>query len=97
MGIVIDPLRFLWCQLLVPIYKLRGQVKIICGDFFSQSIAETTVVTCYLLRDTNQRLEVKLRQELRRGTRIVSHTFTFPRLHKIRHNGEATLYLLSPE
>lgn len=96
-GIEIDPLRFLWCQLLVTIYKLRGQVKIIYGDFFSQNITEATVVTCYLLQDTNQRLETKLKRELRPGTRIVSHTFTFPGLHKVRHNGEARLYLLSPE
>ena len=43
-------------------------------DLFEANIAESTVVTLYLLESLNQKLRPKLLRELRR-TRIVSHTF----------------------
>jgi SAM-dependent methyltransferase len=92
-GIEIDPLRYLWCQFLVSILGLRDRVKIIFGNLFSQDLSEADVVTCYLLQNTNEKLEGKLLQELRPGTRVVSHDFTFPHLSKVRQDGEARLYL----
>jgi predicted RNA methylase len=92
-GIEIDPLRYLWCQVLITILGLRNRVKIIFGNFFKQDLSDADVVTCYLLQDTNEKLEVKLKQELRSGTRVVSNDFTFPGLSKVRQQGEARLYL----
>ena len=34
-GIEIDPLRYLWCQMLITILGLRRRVKIVFGDFFN--------------------------------------------------------------
>ncbi|MEM7115062.1 MAG: class I SAM-dependent methyltransferase [Chloroflexota bacterium] len=79
-GIEIDPLRYLWCQLLITVLGLRGRVKIVFGDFFNQDLSNATVVTCYLLQSTNEKLEAKFKQELSPSTRIVSHDFTFPNL-----------------
>lgn len=95
-GIEIDPLRYLWCQLLVTILGLRNRVRIVHGNLFAQDLSEATIVTCYLLQDTNNRLEEKLIKELRPGTRVVSNTFLFTRLHWVRQDGDATLYALSP-
>lgn len=96
-GIEVDPLRYLWCQMLITIMGLRERVKIVFGDFFNQDLSAADVVTCYLLQDTNDRLEDKFRQELRPGTRVVSNQFTFAGLHKVRQDGEAKLYLCAPE
>ena len=85
-GIEIDPLRYLWCQFLVSVLGLRDRVKIIFGNFFSQDLSDADVITCYLLQDTNEKLEGKLKQELRPGTRVVSHDFTFPGLSKVRRS-----------
>jgi SAM-dependent methyltransferase len=49
------------------------------GDLFTADISRATVVTLYLSAFINQRLEPKLRQELRPGTRIVSHQFPIGR------------------
>jgi SAM-dependent methyltransferase len=92
-GIEIDPLRYLWCQFLVSILGLRGRVKIIFGNFFSQDLSNANVVTCYLLQATNEKLEGKLKQELRPGRRVVSHDYTFPGLSKVRQDGDVRLYL----
>jgi cyclopropane fatty-acyl-phospholipid synthase-like methyltransferase len=45
------------------------------GDLFTADISEATVVTLYLSKTVNMRLESKLRRELRTGARIVSHQF----------------------
>ena len=96
-GVEIDPLRYIWCQALITFLGLRDRVKIIYGDFFSQDLSAADVVTCYLLQSTNKKLEEKLKRELGSGTRVVSNTFTFPGLHRVREDGDARLYLFYPE
>ena len=97
-GIEIDPFRYLWCQLLITVLGLRDQVRVIYGSFYRQDLSEASVVTCYLLQSTNEKLQGKLMRELRPDTRIVSNSFTFPRLHLLRQDGADELYLynLSP-
>jgi SAM-dependent methyltransferase len=95
-GIEIDPLRYAWCQAVITVLGLRSRVRIIYGDFFNQDLSDADVVTCYLLQDTNNKLAGKLRQELRPGTRVVSNAFTFPRLRKVRQDGDAKLYMTAP-
>lgn len=92
-GIEIDPLRYLWCQLLITVLGLRDQVQVVFGDFFGKDLSEADVVTCYLLQVTNEKLEAKLLEDLRPGTRVVSNYFTFPGLIKVRESGDARLYL----
>jgi SAM-dependent methyltransferase len=92
-GIEIDPLRYAWCQALITVLGLRGRVRVIYGDLFSKDLGEADVVTCYLLQETNRKLQEKFVRELRPGTRIVSNAFTFPQLHLLRHDEQAHLYL----
>jgi SAM-dependent methyltransferase len=94
-GIEIDPLRYLWCQLLITVLRLRGQVRIIYGDFFTQDLSEADVVTCYLLSNTNKRIQGKLKEELHPGARVVSHYFTFSDLQLLEKDDDK-LYLYSP-
>lgn len=92
-GIEIDPLRYLWCQLLITVLGLRDRVRVVYGSFFRQDLRDASVVTCYLLQSTNEKLEGKLMRELDLGTRIVSNNFTFPGLHLLREDRKAELYL----
>ncbi len=92
-GIEIDPLRYVWCQMLVIILGLQGRVKIIYGDLFSQDLSKANVVTCYLLQGTNKKLEEKLKLELNPGARVISNTFTFPGLHLVRQDERGELFL----
>jgi hypothetical protein len=94
-GFEIDPLRYLWCQLLIRILGLRDRVRVIYGDFFNRNLSDADVVTCYLLQSTNNKLQKKLKQELRPGARVVSNTFTFPGLHRVRQDGEARVSAIS--
>lgn len=51
------------------------RVTFIEGDLFSTDISAASVVMLYLSTSVNNRLEPKLKNELRPGTRIVSHQF----------------------
>lgn len=96
-GIEIDPLRFIWCKLLVTGLGLQDRIRIVYGNFFTQNLSEADVVTCYLLQSTNNKLEGKLKNELRPGTRVVSNTFTFYGLKMVGQDGESRLYIYNPE
>jgi 16S rRNA A1518/A1519 N6-dimethyltransferase RsmA/KsgA/DIM1 with predicted DNA glycosylase/AP lyase activity len=96
-GIELDPLRWLWCQILITLLGLRGQVEILYGDLFKQDLSEADIVFCYLLPETNKKLEGKLLGELQAGTRVVSNSFFFPGIKEMSTKGNAKLYIFSPE
>ncbi len=54
---------------------VADKVKFLSVDLFKADISEATVVTLYLLRSINLRLQPKLMRELKPGTRVVSHRF----------------------
>jgi protein-L-isoaspartate O-methyltransferase len=54
---------------------VAAQVKFVQQDLFQTDLSQATVVTLYLLPSVNRRLRPKLLQELKPGTRIVSHNF----------------------
>ena len=95
-GIEIDPLRYLWCQLLITILFQRRRIRIIFGNLFTKDLSEADVVLCYLMPDALRKLENKLKTELRPGTRVVSNRFTFPTLDKLQEDGDAILYRVNP-
>lgn len=57
---------------------VESRVKFIEKNLFDADIQEATVVTLYLLPSVNAKLKPRLLQELKPGTRVVSHNFTMP-------------------
>ncbi len=55
---------------------VADRVRFVNGDMFEADLSEATVVTLFLLPQVNARLMPKLKRELRRGARIVSHLYT---------------------
>jgi ribosomal protein L11 methylase PrmA len=76
-GVEADPFRVLFSRLAVSILHLRGQVKIVWGNFFHINLSEATIVTLFLSQGTNKKLAPKLLAELKPGTRVVSYVWTF--------------------
>ncbi len=54
---------------------VSDRVNFLQQDLFKTDLSDATVVTLYLLPDVNLKLRPKLLQELKPGTRIVSHAF----------------------
>ncbi len=55
---------------------VEDRVKFVEGDLFKAEIAPATVVTLYLLSTVNNKLKPRLLNELKPGTRVVSHRFS---------------------
>lgn len=55
--------------------RIGDSVKLIRRDFFDINLAGADVITLYLLTSVNSQIKPKLEQELRAGTRVVSHDF----------------------
>ena len=52
-----------------------GRIRFVERDLFKVPLGEATVVTLYLLPEVNIRLRPRLRAQLRKGVRVVSHDF----------------------
>jgi SAM-dependent methyltransferase len=92
-GIEIDPFRYAWTKLLIRFKGLQGQVEIVRADFFAVDLSAASVVTAYLLRDTNRKLMSKLERELPPGARVVSRKYIFPDWDLLREDPVEELYL----
>jgi SAM-dependent methyltransferase len=54
---------------------VAGRVRFVARDLFEADLREATVLTLYLLPETNRRLLPKILAEMRPGTRVVAHRF----------------------
>jgi precorrin-6B methylase 2 len=77
-GIEIDPIRCLIANALIWLLRLRTQAQVRHGNVFRSDLSGADVVTLYLLQGTNERIQPYLSEQLRPGTRVVTHAFPFP-------------------
>jgi SAM-dependent methyltransferase len=54
---------------------VTDRVRFVQGDLFAADLREASVVTLYLLPEVNRKLRPKLLEELKPGTRVVSHNY----------------------
>jgi len=100
-GIEFD--KDLWKQSTEGIKSLHLQktARIIHGDIMKQDVSSAGLVTVYLLPSSNDKIRPMLEKQLKKGTRIVSHDFSFSdwtpeKVENIDDDGEGrshTLYL----
>lgn len=77
-GVDIDPERIKEANTLAAKAGVTDKVQFIVGDVFDPNlkISDATVVALYLLQSMNEKLRPRLQTELRKGSRIVSNSFT---------------------
>lgn len=74
-GIDINPERIKEAQANLKAAGVGDRVRFLNEDLFQANISDATVVTLYLLPSLNLKLLPKLLDEVKPGTRIVSHAF----------------------
>jgi cyclopropane fatty-acyl-phospholipid synthase-like methyltransferase len=76
-GIDIDPKRIEESNANAKKAGVADRVQFILGDIFDTNvkISDATVVTLYLLPSLNDKLQPRLKSELKPGARVVSHSF----------------------
>jgi len=75
-GVDLDPQRIKESKENAIKESVENKVRFIQQDLFEADISEATVMTLYLLSSVNLKLRPRLLQELKPGTRIVSHDFS---------------------
>ncbi len=75
-GIDIDPKRIQEAKLNAAKANVLDKVEFEVGDLFEADVSEASVVTLYLLSTLNLKLRPILLEQLKPGTRIVSHSFS---------------------
>lgn len=75
-GIDIDPKRIEEANANATAANVHDKVEFVLGDLFQADFSEASVVTLYLLSSLNLRLRPMLLEQLKPGTRIVSHAFS---------------------
>jgi len=76
-GVEIDLLRCLYSRLWIKIFGLSKNAEIIKKSFYDVDLSKADVVFMFLLPETMEKLEEKLKRELKKGTKIVSYAFAF--------------------
>ena len=74
-GIDIDPERIKEANQNAKLMRVSDKVKFVEADLFKTNFSEATVVMLYLLPSINLKLRPILLEQLKPGTRIVSHAF----------------------
>lgn len=94
-GIDIDPDRIREANAKARAAGVAKLVRFVNQDLFQVAYGDATVVTLYLLPRINLQLKPKLLEELRPGTRIVSHGFDMGdwKPDRVVEIGSSTLYL----
>lgn len=77
-GFEIAPLVYVLAKLRAFLSPKKIQVKF--QNFFSANLHKANVIFCYLIPNVMPRLASKIKRECRRGTRIISNTFSIPGL-----------------
>jgi SAM-dependent methyltransferase len=92
-GVEVNPFLVFWTRLKIAASGLGSRARVVWGDLFRVDLSNADVVMVYLLQDTNNKLESKLKKELKPGSRIVSHVFTFNDWTPVDSDEKLKLYL----
>lgn len=74
-GIDIDPKRISDAKANAKKAGVTSRTTFTVGDLFQTDLSDATVVTLYLLNSINRKLRPQLWEQLKVGTRVVSHSF----------------------
>ena len=92
-GVEIDISRVFLAKLRIAFSGHSGKIQIRRGNLFDSNITEASVVVMYLVPKTLQRLEKKLKKELRPKTRVITYVYPLPYFKQIAHDSELNLFL----
>ena len=63
----------------VNIFLKKSKARVLFKNFFRVDLSKADIIFCYLMPEINQKLQPKLEKELKKGTKIVTYAFSFPK------------------
>lgn len=92
-GFEINPFLF-WYTRIRAFLTRASRVSVKRSDFWKNPINDADVVTVYLVPSAMARLQVKAKEELRPGTKIIAAVYPFPDWPPVQRDGKAYLYVV---
>lgn len=92
-GVEINPFANMLSKILLKISGCGNRIEIRRQDLFKTNLKDADVIFVFLLQKTNNRLEKKLKKELKKGTRVVSHLWKFKNMKLVSADERLKVYL----
>lgn len=94
-GIEIEPARFYLSKFTIWRKRMSNKINLIRGNIFEEDLSKATVIYVYLVPKALNRLKPKFKNELKKGTRIVSYKYEIDLpLKKFDKKNELRLYII---
>jgi precorrin-6B methylase 2 len=85
-----------WLRVWYSIYQAKKfnlpNAKFYHGNIFKKKYADADIIYIYLLPKGIKKLEEKLPKELKKGTKIITQTYHFPKLKPYKKQGNFNFY-----
>lgn len=92
-GYEINPILVIFSTIRGLVSPYRKQVKTVWRNFWSADVRDADIVYVYLLPFRMEKLERKLKKELKKGTLVVSNSFIFPHWKILRQDPQNHIYV----
>lgn len=92
-GFEINPLLVLWSRRRIKKLGLQKKAFIHLGNFMNQNLSKFNVITSFQINYIMPGLEKKLQRELKKGAKVVSNTWKFPKWKPKEKLGDVRLYM----
>lgn len=92
-GIEISPFAVAVSKAFLKISGVSDKMEIRQQDLFKADLRNADVIFAFLSRKANDRLEKKLKRELKRGTRVVSHLWEFKNMKLVKADEKSKIYM----
>lgn len=92
-GIEISPFAVAVSKALLKISGVSDKMKIKQQDLFKTDLRNADVIFVFLSQKANNMLEKKLKRELKRGTRVVSHLWEFKNMNLVKADEKSKIYM----
>jgi len=92
-GVELNPIRVYLSKLRVSRLGLQDRVEVRRQSFFEADLREADVVSMYLLPEINEKLKPKLKEELKRGARVVVYAFIIKGWKPTKSDSESKIFV----
>jgi SAM-dependent methyltransferase len=92
-GVDISPFAVAVSRTVLRMHGLQDNIEIRKQNLFRTNLTTADVVFAFLTQKTNDRLEQKLKIELKKGTRVVTHLWKFKDMNLVEADEKLKVYL----
>lgn len=96
-GVEANPWLYLVAWIRIFLLGLWRSARVVLGNLYHQDLSQADVITLFLFQHVNDRLEEKLKRELKPGARVVSYVWVFKNWEPSQVDTEGRLYLYEKE